>query len=247
MPVVHRDEETEPLQQHYDHAHYVAEAEHAYFHGDYRKALRIYSRAIQADHSQVVPWVGQVMCLIELHQFREATVWVKRALEMFPEDARILSIQGAVYANMGMAQRAIGSSDYALARNATDPLVWVLRGEILSLADNQNSAFCFQKAIETKQADDWHTPMQVGLILIRQRKWAAAADYLKMAVQLHTGNGFLWTSLGRAHEQLGLSQAALDAYTAALSLNPNDLVAEKGIASVVHASFIKRLWRRIFR
>jgi tetratricopeptide (TPR) repeat protein len=138
----------------YDHAYYQAEGDRLFALGSFEQALRVYSRAIQSEAAQVNPWVGQVLCLLMMGQAKEAMVWVKRALELFPEEARVIALQGSTYAHQGMVQRGIGCSDAALAKNGSDPLVWVLRGEVLSMAENSNAQFCFEKALEMRPSSD---------------------------------------------------------------------------------------------
>jgi tetratricopeptide (TPR) repeat protein len=171
--------------------------------------------------------------------------WTKRALELFPDDARMVSLQGLVYAHQGMVQRALGCSDYAMNLSGADPLSWVLRGEILALAANKNAMFCFEKAMETRMADDWQTPLRIGLFFYTQKRWPQALDYLKIAVQNNTRNDYLWTRLGQTNERLGMSHPALDAYRAALELNSLNRNAELGMARVAGGPFFMRWLRRL--
>lgn len=230
----------------YSAEHYAAEADRNYFAGVYKHALKLYSRAIQADASRVDPWIGQVLCLLELRQYREAMVWVRRALELFPEDVRLVSLRGACYAHLGMVQQGIGCSDYAMNLSGTDPLVWIMRGEILALADNRNASICFDKAMEVRPHGDWRTPMHIGLLCIRQKRWSQAADYLRKATEHASSNDFLWERLGYALERLASMPAALEAYRAALHLNPQNTAADNGIQRLTRTPFFVRFMRRIF-
>lgn len=234
----------------YDARYYQMEGDRYFYHGDYEKSLRMYSRAIQMDHSTVEPWIGQVRCLIELKQAKEAMVWVKRALELFPEDARLISVQGMTYARTGMVERGLACSDYALGRpglSAADPLVWVLRGAILSLGDSRNCEICFSKAMESGQGDDWRTPLSLGLNLLNQKKYAKAVEFLEAAVHVEQRNDFLWERLGYARERLGLGQNAMEAYDAALHQNDGNKAAQDGLARMQRSSVWTRIARRLFR
>jgi tetratricopeptide (TPR) repeat protein len=231
----------------YGYAYYAAEADKQFYSGDARRALQLYSRAIQADAAQVAPWLGQILCLLELRQPREAMVWVRRALELFPEDPRLVSARGAVYAHLGMVQQAIGCSDFALNISGRDPLVWVLRGEILTIADNRNASICFEKAMEARPHGDWQIPMLIGLACLRQKRWAPAAEYLKRATEQFQGNDHLWERLGHAQEHLGLVQAALESYRAATHINPHNAAAEDAIRRLTRTPFIVRWLRRLVK
>jgi tetratricopeptide (TPR) repeat protein len=241
-----RDEQAVPATD-YDQGHYVSEAEKFYFAGEYQKALRQYSRAMQVDQSAVEPWIGQVLCLIELKQYREAMMWALRGLELFPEEPRLISVQGLAYALNGTIKRGLACSDYAISRpGASSGFTWAVRGHILSLADNSNATFCFDKAMEVRPKDDWRTPMRIGLLLVQEKKWSRAAEFLQSAVEANPRNGYLWKKLGLAKERMGLAQPALEAYEAALHLNSDDREAEASIQRLTTTGLSARLWRRFF-
>jgi len=231
----------------YDQGYYLAEAENLFYQGDYQKALRLYSRAMQVDQSTVDPWIGQVLSLIELGQKREAAMWALRSLELFPEDPRLISLQGLTYALNGTIKRGLACSDYAISQPLpATAFIWAVRGHILSLADNQNATFCFDKAMEVRQKDDWKTPLRIGLLLISEKKWSRAAEFLELAVQVNGKNPFAWKKLGFAREQLGLAQPALEAYQAAIHLNVADKEADDAMRRLTCTSLPVRLWRRLF-
>ncbi|MCX7017439.1 MAG: hypothetical protein NTY46_00285 [Candidatus Sumerlaeota bacterium] len=167
------------------------------------------------------------------------------AAELFPEEARIISLQGAVYASQGMTQRALGCSDYALSLGGFEPLIWVLRGIILSLADNSNAAACFSKAMEIRSADDWLTPMRIGLHLLREKKWQSSAEHLHAAAEISKSNDYLWERLGYANEALSLTNSAVEAYRAALQINSTNARAEAGLRRLCNTPFFTRIFRRI--
>jgi tetratricopeptide (TPR) repeat protein len=93
-----------------------AQGDDAYFSGNWDRALRLYSRAIQLDSTLVAPWAGQVYALLRKGQHSEAMTWANRALEVFPEHPSLLGARGVVYAAQGMVRRAVGASDYALSK-----------------------------------------------------------------------------------------------------------------------------------
>ena len=65
---------------------------------------------------------------------------------------------------------------------------------------------------------------QLGMIRDRQKQWTAALDLFKQALQLGTGNNDarVWRSLGDVQLELFNRDAALQAYTEALRLQPRD-------------------------
>ena len=230
----------------YDYSYYIEEADKQYFTGHCDKALRLYSRALQVDNSQVYPWVGQVFSLLGMDQIKEADLWVTRAIELFPEDATLLSLRALIYAHRGMLNRAIGASDYALTRGGT-PYAWIARGEILLRAKNKNAAFCFDKALEVAGADDWKIAVQIGLIYFRRRMYASALNYFRRACAREMANCFLWYHLGRCYHYLSFQNEAIEALNRALEINPNYRQAERALSEAKSSNFVTRLFRRLFR
>lgn len=230
----------------YDQGHYQAEGDRYFYLGDYKMAMRSYSRAMKVDHSAIEPWIGQVLSLVKMKQNREAAMWALRAVELFPEDARLSSLQGLTLALTGARQRAIACSDFAMARpNGGCAFCWAMRGQILAHAENPNSAFCFDKVNETRAGNDWQILAQVGDFLLQEKKWTRALEFLKSAVEINPSNPWLWKRLGFANEQLAFTQPALDAYNAALQINPEDREAEESLRRMATVPLPTRLWRRL--
>jgi len=230
----------------YGYSYYVEKADNHYFRGEFDKALRQYSRALQVDNSQVYPWIGQVLSLLAMDQIKEADLWVGRAIELFPEDPGLLSLRALVHARKGMLHRAIGASDYALSRGAS-PFAWLARGEILLLARNRNAPFCFEKALEEAGGDDWRIAMLAGLAYYRHRKYSSALDYFRRACSVEMRNPYLWYHLGRCYLLLSFNDQAIEAFNRALELDPKFRKAEKALKEAKSTNFLSRLVRRLFR
>lgn len=230
----------------YDQGHYLHEGDKFLYTGQYQKAMRAYSRAMQVDKSAVEPWIGQVIALVKQNQKREAAMWAMRAVELFPEDPRLVSLQGLTLALNGSRQRAIACSDFAMSQpSGGSAFTWLVRGEILARNDNANAGFCFDKVLETRDGNDWRVLALAGNFLLEQKKWARALEFLKIAVEAQPNNGWLWTRLGLAQEKLGMTQSAMQAYKTALGLNPNDREAKACLDRLVSVPLPVRLWRRL--
>lgn len=230
----------------YDQGHYQAEGDRLFYSGDFKMALRAYSRAMQVDNSAVDPWIGQILSLVKMKQHREAAMWAMRAMELFPQEPRLASLQGVTMALTGARQRAIACSDFAMARAGNaDAFTWAMRGQILSYCENPNAAFCFDKVMETRERNDWRILALVGDFLLTQRKWARGLEFLRPAVEINSSNGWLWKRLGYASEQLGLTQPALEAYRAALEINMSDREAQESLRRMGSVPLPVRLWRRL--
>jgi tetratricopeptide (TPR) repeat protein len=179
-----------------------------------------------------------------MNQLREADLWVGRALELFPEDATLISLRAVVYAFMGMLKRAVGTSDYALSKGSTTH-AWIARGQVLLIADNKNARFCFDKAMEIAESGDWRTPMMIGLIFLRQKRHGTALEYFIKAAESNANNYYLWYHIARCYYQLSFNQKALDAISRALEINPEFRAAQRLEHEIAHTPVPKMLWRLI--
>lgn len=227
----------------YDYYHYVKRAEDFFYVGEFKKSLRDYSRALQMDNSQIDPWTGQVMCLISMNQTKEADLWIARGLELFPDHPNLLSLRGLVYAQKGMLKRAIATSDYALTvKSVTTPLIWILRGEILLLADSKNASFCFDKALELANQADWQTPMLIGIICYRNKYYTQASQFFQKACSINLSHYYLWYHLGLSYQQLGFTQKAIEAYKRSLEIKQDFKEGANALYHITHKSILKSLY-----
>lgn len=230
----------------YDQGYYLAQGDELFFSGEYQKAMRAYSRAMEVDQTAVAPWTGQVLSLIKMKQHREAAMWAMRGVEIFPESGDLVSLQGYTLALTGSHQRAIACSDFAMGLpGGGSPFAWLFRGQILAQADSPNATFCFDKVKELRPKNDWRLPALAGGFLLEKKKWALALEFLQMAVEAQPKNAFLWTQLALANEKLGLTNPAMQAYRAAMDLNPNNREAYYAMQQLTAVPLPVRLWRRL--
>ncbi|HPS00557.1 MAG TPA: tetratricopeptide repeat protein [Candidatus Sumerlaeota bacterium] len=204
-------------------------ANDAFYTGDWRQALRHYSRALQMETTGVEPWVGQVLALLFLDQVREADIWSRRMLECFPDHPTAVSLSGLVRSLQGMTRSGIGSSDFAMSKGQADVLCWIVRGWMLLEGGNQNWMHCLDKAVEQCPPDGWRFHLLTGLVLERYKKWPQAVKAYQTAVDQKLDNYYLWSRLGHCYDQLGLARKALEAHQHALSLNPDYPPARKAV------------------
>jgi tetratricopeptide (TPR) repeat protein len=229
----------------YDASYYAREADEAFFHGEFKDALQLYSRAIQTDNMQHYPWLGQIYCQIELAQLKEADIWCARALELFPEDSAILSLRAVMYANRGMYKRALATSDYAISQKGAEAHSFVARGNVLLLAENKNASLCFIKAMELAGENEWQIPMRIGFIYFKRKEYTLALDYFQKACALNVANDYLWYHLGQCYHRLGFFTKAMESYQQAAAQNPENKQVSAALARLSHSSLFFTIFRRI--
>lgn len=225
---------------------FIAQADEAFFTGNYRDALRNYSRALQQESNHVYPWIGQISSLIMLRQPREAELWSQRALEHFPEDPALLSQRARVLAMTGNIKRALGVSDYALTKGS-DCWAWLARGEVLLDGKKDSALFCFEKAVEEAGPENWRVPFLAGLAFSRHRQYSTAQDFLRRATDVNPNNFFVWYEYGRVLMELSYLDRARDALARAAQLNPEFKPARDLQNAVRRRPLLKRVFGMLRR
>lgn len=230
-----------------DANHLCLRAAEEFLRGHYSKALQWYSRATQNEPTHLGAWTGQLVTLLAMGQKREALVWVRRALDVLPQSARLIALQGLIFAHTGMLQRGLQCSDYAMEAGGTsDAYAWMARGQILGLADNPHAQACIEKALETRGAEDWLVPALIGLFFFERRAYPLAEKYLAMAVHEHSTAASLWYHLGRAQLRQGKMQAAGSSLETALKLDPQFREAAIELDKLKRVPWLARVFRRFF-
>ncbi len=228
-----------------DERYFLDRADVAYWSGDHEPALKYYTRALELDKRQARGWLGQVMCLVELDEPREAQVWSDKALELLGSEAELLAGKSIAMTRLGDPASGIALSDAALARPGTSALRWRARGEAMLGRDARNAAYCFAKSI-AEDARDGRVHLDVGRVCLYHRRPAMAVAHLARGCELLPGSAWCWTNLGLAREALGQTEPALDAYSQALLLDRAQRVASARAAALAHRSVAARLlsWLR---
>ena len=234
-----------PAVEEYDAPYYIEKGDDAFFLGVFKEALQYYSRALQMDNSSFYPWLGQIYCLIEMGQYKEADLWTGRALEMFPEDSSLLSLRAMMYARRGMYKRALNTTDYAISRKGANAHSYIARGYVLLAADNKNANFCFTKAMELASPSDWKIPMRIGLIYFKNKKYSRGLEFLLKACALNVTNYYLWFHLGQCYVKLGFTKKAIEAYQHSLEQNPDYVSAKEAYVKLTRSSVFSRLMSRL--
>ena len=99
--------------------------------GHYENSLRLYSRALEDDKSQVDGWLGQVQMLIQLDETVEAELWSRKALELFPGNGDLFAGRAQALGRLGEMAQAISLSDGSLKQPGESAYRWQVRGELI--------------------------------------------------------------------------------------------------------------------
>ena len=234
-------DKTAPIEEGYDQEYYLQQANEYYRKGDYEKSLRYYSRALGIDNTLVPAWVGQVRALIELKEYREAHVWVNKALEIFPGEPDLLAAKAVVYCKLGQVKQAIAISDLAMEQKTPTAFVWLARGQVFLSKRGRNAEFCFNKAIELSK-DDWFMYQLVGLTYMEKKQYSRAQQYLSEATSRNSTNPYLWLEVGLCCQNLGFYPRAIKCFEQALEIDPRYKPADKALTRAKRTKWVYRLF-----
>jgi len=234
-------EKSTPIEEGYDQEYYLQQANEYYRKGDFEKALRYYSRALGIDNTLVPAWVGQVRALIDLKEYREAHVWVNKALEIFPGESELLAAKAVVYCKLGQIKQSVAISDMAMEQKSPTAYVWLARGQIFLSKRGHNAEFCFNKAVEISR-DDWFIYQLVGLSYKEKNQFSRAQYFLSEATSHNSTNPFLWVQLGLCCQELGFYPRAIKCYQQALEIDPRYKPADKALTKAKRTRWLSRLF-----
>jgi tetratricopeptide (TPR) repeat protein len=210
---------SEKADKEYDEAYYLELARETQLNGDFETALKYYSRALSYKTDIPDAWIGQVLCLIDLAEFKEAIVWADRAAEVIGTIPELLAVKALALGRSGDMDRAIAFSDQSMKKGDNKPILWLCRGDLLAGQDPRNANFCFKKAVEA-DPDIPFVNLRIGVSLMSVDEVSAALAYLKKALLGQPQNAFILFLIGNCYHRIGMPDNARDYYKKALKINP---------------------------
>ena len=229
-------------------AYYLAEARTAFENADFEPGLRLYSKVLEFNPENACAWAGQVRMLIELGEFREATLWADKALERFPREPELLAAKAVALGRTGDLQGALLFSDASIEERGDTPYIWLARADVLLARKETRADYCFEKAL-LLAPHDWFTSWLAARIRYYYQQFALALKLLQQAVEWNTTHFVLWLELGRCQQAVGLLGPARNSFVQSQQLNPANRLAAEALTRLSTASFTSRVvgwWRRLF-
>jgi tetratricopeptide (TPR) repeat protein len=212
--------------------------------GLYELALTYYSRALELDKSLISGWLGQVQMLILLSEFKEAELWARKSLELFPKNGDLLAGRAQALCRLADFKSAFAVCDAALGESGQSGYRWLVRGEIMVARNEETAGACFDKA---QQFDpDWLVPLEIAQIYLYYRMPAKALSRARRAVEAATDRAYAWYVQGLCESGVGLNSAAVNSLRHCLQLTPRHAGAEDKLRDIAGEWFGQRWWRRLF-
>jgi tetratricopeptide (TPR) repeat protein len=207
-------------------------------------ALRMYSRALEADRSLVAGWVGQVQMLVLLGEYPEADLWGRKALELFRNHPGLLAGRSQARCRLGDLKQAQALCDASLAQQGQTAYCWVARGELMLARRDPIEQYCFDKA--TQADGDWLVNLDAAGIYLHYKLPAKALGQCRAAVEKAPGHAHCWYVQGLAERALSLDRPAANSLRRCLELKPNHADARRALDELRDGGgFFARLLRRV--
>jgi tetratricopeptide (TPR) repeat protein len=225
-----------------DAAYFQREAVRYWLAGDYELALRHYCRVLEQNNTIFEGWVGQVLMLIELGEYREADMWADKALEFFPDHSEILALKAIACMRDARVLKAIGYSDSAIGRDRPTARAWLARAEVF--LDRHDSVVdgCLSKAIGLAGQDGAVVKLEVARLLRRRGACASAVGYLQEVLTVLPKSALVWYELGCCQQALGRTEAKAS-LEQCLRCRPDWPVARQALKRC-RGGFLSRLFGR---
>ena len=228
-----------------DAAYFRARADTAWSEGDFELALRFHSRALEHNTVFFEGWRGQVQMLIELVEYREAQLWVDKALGLFPKHPELLGAKAVAAVRDGSFDLAMALTDEALSQPGVTWRVWLARGEVLLERRSPSAVHCVSNAVALAGEEAPRARLESGRLLLRLGRCPAAMEHLTVAAQLRPSWPLALLELGRCQALLGLPAAEVT-LAQCVALRPAWMLARQELERCRRPGLWGRL-RRLFR
>jgi predicted aspartyl protease len=136
-------------------AHAPSEAESAFLHSDYDRAVTLYQAQLQSNPTDPALTAGLAMVLLRQQKMAEAEDIVQKALPLNPNSAILLTSLGEVHYREGMPWLAADDLNAAMKIDPCYPQLRLFYAEVLRLNSMYASA---AKELTTAHALDPHDP-----------------------------------------------------------------------------------------
>ena len=209
-----------------DEMRFLADAEAAFAQARFDHALRWFARVLEFNSANAAAWIGQVRSLIELGEFREASIWADKAMEKFPREPELLAAKGVALARLGDLDAAAAFSDAAFEEGGDSPYLWLARGDVFLARKDAAAETCIARALEMTTGQ-WLFAWLAARVRLFYRQFTLGLKHARQALEWNPVNPQLWALAALCEVRIGLVQAAEASLAKAFELDPHSQDAQK--------------------
>jgi tetratricopeptide (TPR) repeat protein len=223
--------------------YFLKEAQRYWLAGDFEVALRNYSRVLEHNNLDFEGWIGQVLMLIELGEYKEALIWTDKALKLFPEYPELLAAKAVACFRDAKPQKAIAYSDNSISKDDVTSRVWLARAEVMVSRKRQVVEGCISKAINIAGNKSAIIKLEAARLLRKKGNYSAAIGHLNEVVTAFPKSALAWYELGCCQAKLGLPQAKAT-LEQCLQFRPGWEVAKTALNKCSGRGFLGKFFKR---
>jgi len=222
-------------------AHWMHQAAHARYKGNFEEALRLYSRAVEADRANIPGWVGQARMLIALEEYPEAELWAKKALELFRDHPDLAAARAQALCRVGDMKNAMGLCDASISKPGQSTYPWIVRGDIMIARRSTAEAHCFDMA--TQLNADWTIFVDIAETYLFYDQHAKALTRIQQALVKAPDQAYCWYIQGICQLASGMTDAGRKSLRHCLDLEPRHPAALRAMSAPPKEGWLKRFWK----
>ena len=173
-------------------------------------------------------WNNKGTSLVNLRRFNEALDCFNRALEISPQDAKVLVNKGSLLDQLGRYDEGLEFINMALEINPQNATAMVNKGNCLhDLGRISEAVNCYNMALQINPQQEmaWYNK---GAILSGLDRFNEAIDCYNNALEINPQNAAAWYNKGASFYWIDRFNEAIDCYNNALKLNPQDAESWEG-------------------
>jgi tetratricopeptide (TPR) repeat protein len=197
--------------------------ERLYDDGEFDLAAREFGRARRHDPALFPAWAEEVDSQLRAGNVPQADATATEAIGTYGQVPLFYAAKAIVLAHQGYIEAAYQHSDISVKHQDSSIFTWLSRGEVVLSAATpgtlRSAEACFDNACQ-RDPTHWRAKFRAGLICIQWGYIERALERLSQAVEINSGNPFLWKLMADCHRQLGHAPAARECYEFALVRRP---------------------------
>jgi len=195
----------------------------ALLEGKPEDALSLYDSAISSDPLYVEPYMNITRMFIEMREFSSAEPYVRKILEIEPDNAEALNLLGVIASVTERPEEAVKHFQNAIKSDANQYLVLSNLGTALrNIGYKKRAIIAFEKALEL-HPNNLSIMNNLGVLYREMGNFDKAKYFLKRAIEFYPENPFPYLNFAELYIEMEEYDKAMDNLKQYSSLVPLDI------------------------